>query len=147
MLSSLAEGAESLVARAALECGACLIVALPLPRAEYERTFTTAEALAEFRALLDLARNWFALEWAGDNTADNCRHDPARLDLQYAQAAAYTVWNSQILLALWNGIETEPASQTVRIVRYKSAWSLWPPAHLRSTLGFDILNWVLRQVS
>lgn len=50
LLSPLAEGADRLAARVALESGVRLIVPLPMPRELYERDFPTSRA--EFDRLL-----------------------------------------------------------------------------------------------
>ena len=52
LLSALAEGADRLVAREALDAGFSLVVPLPMPREEYEKDFVTPQSLAEFRSLL-----------------------------------------------------------------------------------------------
>ena len=53
VLSSLAEGADRLVARVAMEeLSAELIAVLPMPQNEYERDFQTEELKAEFRSFL-----------------------------------------------------------------------------------------------
>jgi hypothetical protein len=57
LLTPLAEGADRLAAEVALESKISLFVPLPMERKEYERDFTTAESLAEFRALLAVAES------------------------------------------------------------------------------------------
>ena len=47
LLSSLAEGADRLVARTALECGAQLYVVLPMQVVEYERDFASVAVAAK----------------------------------------------------------------------------------------------------
>ena len=56
LLSPLAEGADRLVAKAALLSGYRLEVAMPFAQAEYEQDFDP-EGVTEFRALLDQARD------------------------------------------------------------------------------------------
>ena len=55
LLSGLAEGADRLAAFCALEAGWQLGAVLPLPQADYETDFESAESLAEFRYLLSRA--------------------------------------------------------------------------------------------
>ena len=61
LLSALAEGADRLVAREALELGFSLVVPLPMAREEYEKDFATPESLAEFRSLLLRAESVFVV--------------------------------------------------------------------------------------
>ena len=52
LLSPLAEGADRLAARVALQLGGELLVPLPMPRQEYLRDFATLESRQEFERLL-----------------------------------------------------------------------------------------------
>lgn len=51
LLSSLAEGADRLAARVALECGAELCTVLPMPLDYYMRDFTSDHSIEEFQEL------------------------------------------------------------------------------------------------
>ena len=62
LLSSLAEGADRLGARVAFRLGIGVVAVLPLPREEYERDFTTAEARAELADLLGRTQDWFSVD-------------------------------------------------------------------------------------
>src|SRR5712671_4449995 len=55
LLSSLAEGADRLAARVALELGMWLVVPLPMPQADFEQTFRDDASIADFHALRDRA--------------------------------------------------------------------------------------------
>ncbi len=102
ILSSLAEGADRLLARIAMEeLSAELIAVLPMPAAEFERDFQTVESKAEFRALLKSAlsvRTAAAPEgdasWTVDGEPRNC---------QYARAGAIVADHTQVLFAIWDG--------------------------------------------
>jgi hypothetical protein len=63
LLTPLAEGADRLAARVALECNARLIVPLPMPRALYEADFQTPASLAEFDAILQRAKGGSNSPW------------------------------------------------------------------------------------
>ena len=52
LMSSLAEGADRLVARAALECGVDLYAVLPMSAEAYEHDFESEESRVEFRELM-----------------------------------------------------------------------------------------------
>ena len=101
ILSSLAEGADRLIARTAMqELSAGLIAVLPLPRAEFEQDFETRESKAEFRRLLEDAICVHTVP-TGDNGA--WREPGEARNRQYARAGAVIVDHAQILFAAWDG--------------------------------------------
>jgi hypothetical protein len=104
VLSPLAEGSDRLVARVALEIGARLIVPLPLPQDVYEQDFSNDESRAEFRRLLDLAESSFVLPLMPGNTLQGVAQYGDQRDRQYAQVGALVARQSQVFLALWDGI-------------------------------------------
>ena len=97
LLSSLAEGADRLGARVALRLGIGVVAVLPLPREEYERDFTTAQARAELADLLGRAQDWFSVDVPPGSSRSYA----------YARAAAYIAQRSQLVLALWDGAPAE----------------------------------------
>lgn len=109
LLSPLAEGADRLTARVALQCGAQLVVPLPMEQAEYEKDFQSPESLSEFRDLLAKAARVFTLP----TLANQSRED------SYAAVGAYIVRESQILVALWDGIEPGRIGGTAQVVKFK----------------------------
>ena len=132
LLSPLAEGADRLVARVALERGARLIVPMPLSQIEYTRDFVTAESRAEFEGLLAKAERSLELPLLPGNTQDNIQETERRAD-QYAFVGAYVVRHCQILIALWNGVHLKEGGGTGQIIefqregipdRYRAALSL-----------------------
>ncbi len=122
-LSSLAEGADRLFAREALELGYELVAVLPFARAEFERDFEGAEALApdalgEFRSLLDAAR-------AADRlTAFELDGEPSRRAEAYEAASEVVLNQSDILVAVWDGGEANGLGGTT--------------ATLERALGFNV---------
>ena len=56
LITPLAEGADRLVTDVALELGIELIVPLPMEQAEYEKDFSSNEAIETFRATLKQSR-------------------------------------------------------------------------------------------
>lgn len=113
VLSPLAEGADRLVARVALREGAALVVPLPLEQADYERDFESEDSLSEFRTLVGRADRCFVLPMVNADFADEAR------DAQYAAAGSYIARHSQILIALWDGVDTGLVGGTWQIVGYK----------------------------
>lgn len=107
LLSSLAEGADRLVALTALNCGAQLYVVLPMQAHLYEHDFTSSDSVAEFRRLMARSNGAGVVDAPG----------PER-ERRYAAAGAFVVSHSEILIALWDGNEDEMPGGTSQIVRF-----------------------------
>lgn len=96
LLSSLAAGADRIVAEVALEEGIPLTVILPMKSELYEEDFTPEE-VTEYRELLLRASNVFVAPEIED-------HKEGR-DFLYRQAGIYVATHSHVLIALWDGSE------------------------------------------
>ncbi len=118
LLSPLAEGADRLVVRVALDLGIHLIVPLPMPRTLYERDFQTPDSQTEFNDLIQRAENWFELPLVEGNTEGNIREYGKHRDLQYEAVGKFIVHHSQILIALWDGESSDLLGGTAQIVQY-----------------------------
>ncbi len=122
VLSSLAEGADRLVAEVAMEHGAKLIAPLPMPADEYRRDFEPGlrpDAAAEFDRLKGLAAAVPVMRFADDNTPENVREQSPRA-LQYREVGLFIVRHSHVLIALWNGDEENMAvGGTAEVVSFK----------------------------
>ncbi len=102
VLSSLAEGADRLVARVAMkELSAELIAVLPMPQKEYEQDFQTEESKAEFRALL--SRALFVKEAPVPQGDASWTVEGEPRNRQYARAGAIVADHAQVLFAIWDG--------------------------------------------
>src|ERR1700730_5219962 len=111
VLSSLAEGADRLIARVAMKLGATLIAPLPLEPDEYRRDFEPGlkpDAAAEFDRMKSQALAAPVMRFAEGNTRENVREE-ARRALQYREVGLFIVRHCHVLIALWNGDEHEPA--------------------------------------
>jgi hypothetical protein len=119
VITPLAEGADRLAARVALGVGAGLVAALPLPRAEYERDFPTT--VGEFSELWDDEGMVHRFELpALDVPARGSHTLPAEgKELQYALAGAYVARHSQVLIALWDGEDSDSVGGTAQVVGYR----------------------------
>jgi hypothetical protein len=135
LLSPLAEGSDRLVARVALEIGVRLVVPLPLPQHLYEEDFSTDESRAEFNRLLGAAASAFVLPLMPGNTADGIAHHGDQRNRQYAQVGALIARQSQVFLALWDGITAEGHGDKVGgtgdVVRFRLDGI--PPSYERSS--------------
>ena len=119
LLSPLAEGADRLTARVALECGARLCVVLPMPKAIYEADFAEPESVAEFNGLLRRAERWFELPLLPPNTPAKILPQGEPRNRQYAYVGAYIARHSQILIAFWDGLASDAEGGTAQIVHFK----------------------------
>ena len=118
LLSPLAEGADRLAARVALDMGIHLAVPLPMPKDEYEHDFTTPESKAEFGKLLGRAERSFDLSSGDVPEVTNLKTREGRNRL-YAQVGAYIARHSQILIALWDGVDSQKPGGTADVIRFK----------------------------
>lgn len=110
--TSLAEGADRLVARRVLERpDSDLVAVLPLPADDYARDFETTESRAEFHDLLGRARR---TEVVG---AD----DTGTRESAYERAGHAVVDASDVLFALWDGEPSRGRGGTAEIVSYALA--------------------------
>lgn len=122
VLSPLADGADRLVARIALELGARLIVALPFPREEYEKDFDTTSR-KEFGDLLHQAHRVVVvdpvLSATGDPFPSISPGDEQIRAIQYEAVGAWVACNCQILIALWDGNRSGKIGGTSTVVDFK----------------------------
>lgn len=135
LLTSLAEGADRLVARIALEFGVTLICPLPMQRDLYEADFETPESRKEFRELLDKAEQWFEMPLLAGSTTDQISRHGFLRDKQYAYAGAYLARHSQVIIALWDGSPIELVGGTTYIVGFKLKGI--PPPYIQKQGRFD----------
>ena len=116
-LSPLAEGADMLCAKIALDLGIKLVVPLPMSASEYRKDFS-GNVAAMFDCLLSMADE--VLTAAPEESAP--AHPPR--GFYYRQAGIYTVNHCSILLAVWNGVERDTPDgagtwETVKLARLR----------------------------
>lgn len=115
LLNGLAEGADWLIAEAALECGLELIAVLPMQQTDYELDFTTPETLGHFRLLLSKAAQIRIAP-----LSDALANSPNR-DTRYQALGLYLAQRAQRLYALWDGNDNNPlpggTADVVRLCR------------------------------
>jgi hypothetical protein len=132
LLSPLAEGADRLAARVALECHVQLVVPLPMAQHLYEQDFDSPDSLADFHGLLKQAQHSFVVPARANETEDP-RQISAR-DHRYEVMGKYLAHESQILLALWDGTSSDKIGGTAEIIKFQlqgvqrqSDYDLQPP--------------------
>ena len=118
VMSALAEGADRLVAEEALELGMPLTVVLPMPRAMYERDFADSESRQQFDRLCKAAVDLFELPLSPGNTETNIAEQGPGRARQYASAGVFLCAHCHVLLALWDGKESDQLGGTSQVVRF-----------------------------
>ncbi len=112
LISSLAEGADRIAARAALAAGFALDVVLPCPSSIYVGTFADDASRGEFEALMASARARLVLPLAGK--PEKAIAD--RLPRSYESAGLTMLAQSDILVAVWDGKPADGRGGTGEIV-------------------------------
>lgn len=114
LLTPLAEGADRLAAEVARAFEIDLLVPLPMEQAEYERDFATADSLAEFRALLAMAKSQWEIPMAKAGTDARTR--------QYAEVGELIARDSHVLILLWDGEENRKVGGTSWVRKRREHW-------------------------
>ncbi|MEI7871617.1 MAG: hypothetical protein WCK95_05835 [Alphaproteobacteria bacterium] len=111
LLTGLAEGADRLVARLAVErFGAELVAVLPRAADDYRQDFATADSKAEFDRLLGSARLVVSPPAGAGHSVPTDG---------YLWAGNFTALHSHLLIALWDGDEARGDGGTAEIVQAK----------------------------
>jgi hypothetical protein len=139
LLSSLAEGADQLVAGVALAMGIRLHVPLPMPKDQYLTDFSTEQTRLEFERLLGQAEEVFDVSAGGGGGESR--------DQLYYHAGEFVAQHGQILIALWDGTSSGKTGGTSDIVSWRlkvlpleTASHLQPPDSVRSGPIYQIVT-------
>lgn len=122
VITSLAAGADQLVASELLRTGGRLHVIVP--SRDYERTFAAEDDLAAFRSLLGTAHAVTRLDYA----------EPS--EEAFVAAGKSVVDNCEMLIAVWDGKPARGLGGTADVVRYardtgKAVSIVWPDGIVR----------------
>ena len=117
-MSSLAEGADRLVAEEAVGLRMPLTVILPMPRQIYLEDFQTESSRLQFEQLCSAAVDVFELPITPGNTPASISDDPKNRARQYAQVGVFLCAHCHILLALWDGKESPQLGGTSQVVHF-----------------------------
>ena len=120
LLSPLAEGADRVAAEVALASGIKLTVPMPMAQADYERDFTLAESLSEFRRLLATANSQWELSEDQPNQASLSESD--RRTQRYAAVGDFIARTSHVLILLWDGHDNEKVGGTAWVKKRREHW-------------------------
>jgi hypothetical protein len=118
VMTSLAEGADQLVAEEAVRLGVPLIVPLPMSRELYVKDFKSVSVREKFDYLSSRAAETYELPLVPGNTIESISELGNARDLQYAQLGVFLCAHCHILLALWDGKENEELGGTGQVVRF-----------------------------
>ncbi len=122
ILSGMAKGADQLVAEEALEMGLPVVAVLPFPVDEYRKDF--ADGGVALDALLARCEV-ITLPVLNDYDPAEGAHNRA---IHYAQLGVFLSNHCQVLLALWDGKDSEHVGGTASVITY----------HLTAVMrGFD----------
>lgn len=89
VMSSLAEGADQLVAEEAVQLGIPLIVPLPMPRELYVKDFDSLQVRETFDFLSSRATETYELPVTPGNTLESISEYGGARDQQYAQVGVF----------------------------------------------------------
>ncbi|MEM1433724.1 MAG: hypothetical protein AAGG11_06705 [Pseudomonadota bacterium] len=116
LMTALADGADRLAARVAHGLDIPVTILLPMPEALYRSQF--AEPPDElFEELLDNSEVICLPDPAATGFAV-AGVDPSAMETRYAQLGVYLAAHSHILLAIWDGKDSQAAGGTSSVVRF-----------------------------
>lgn len=120
VLSSLAEGADCLVAEVALEpdLDIRLIAVLPWPSDSCPREACRPDDRMNFKHLVDAAAQTVAMPLVEGVTRELLDTSEDARQRQYEQVGRFVARHSQILIALWDGVESKD-SGTARVIGWQ----------------------------
>ncbi|HJN95384.1 MAG TPA: hypothetical protein QGF41_06730 [Gammaproteobacteria bacterium] len=118
ILSPLAEGADMLVAEVALELDLDLVVPLPKPKQDYLDDFKSKQGREHFEQLLSRATDVFELADNFPAKSDDIGQDEWEAAFPYAQLGAFLCAHCHILLAIWDGNESDKMGGTAQVVKF-----------------------------
>jgi len=157
LVTALAEGADRLAAEVALSLHfkVHLVVPVPMPIELYELDFDSFTLLEtplgtvavnrssreEFHALLDRAETRFELELADGNTYETIADPGPERDRQYELVGKFIARQSQILIALWDGVDSNRVGGTASVVHFQTEGVPGPePFAFEAPEGFPVYH-------
>jgi hypothetical protein len=140
LLSSLAAGSDQLVAQVALDLGIRVIAPLPMSPELYRADFPEQQNRDTFDRQLERVEP-LMLPIRSDSDPGAVAKPGRERDLQYAQAGIFISSHCHILLALWDGRESELLGGTAQVVAFHLHGHMPGPIDRRraalGTLGLD----------
>lgn len=118
VMSSLAEGADQLVAEVATDLAIDLVVPLPMPKELYLQDFKTSDSRTRFESLYLQAKETFELPIVDQVSVERISSPCPERDQQYAQLGIFVCAHCHILLALWDGKPSSHLGGTGQVVKF-----------------------------
>ncbi len=118
LLSSLAEGADQLVAEVAVDLDIELVVPLPMDEFDYMEDFSSERHIESYESLKSRASDTYVLQNPSDQSVgpENTTWSPR--ERAYAQLGIFLAAHCHILLAIWDGKESDRPGGTGHVVRF-----------------------------
>ncbi len=137
LMSPLAEGADRLVARIAMEkFGMALHVPLPLPFELYQTDFTSTHSVEEFKVLVGKSEIYYELPMRFGNQMELASRlggvANEQRNKQYAMVGAYIVEHCDAMLAIWDGEKAHGTGGTGQVVEWRKGGAADPEYVIRS---------------
>lgn len=117
LLSAMAEGGDQLVTEEALACGAQVMAVLPLPLALYQQDFGDDASRQQLTQLCEQS-DVVQMPLLPRNSESGIAVPGEQRDAQYAEAGVFIASHCHILLAIWDGRDSDLYGGTAQIVRY-----------------------------
>lgn len=121
VVSPLAEGADQLVARVAIDEGWGLIALLPLPLPIYREDFVTPDARQRFDDLLSRAAESLVMPPTAGGAWDTLPRGDLDRPSHYAAAGSWLARHVDLLIAVWDGNAIGKTGGTADVVAMRLA--------------------------
>ena len=118
VMSPLAEGADMLVAEVAKELGLDLVVPLPKPREAYLRDFSCDTARQKFDEYCGSASQVIELAYTIPPVPEGFDPQAWQDAYPYALLGTFLCAHCHILLAIWDGLESDKLGGTAQVVKF-----------------------------
>jgi len=119
LLTSLAEGADRLVAEVAVELQIDIVVPLPMPLAEYKRDFLSTTSKREFSDLMSKSKGHFVVTQRPNAIGTTNYRSKEQRVASYARAGEFIAKHCMVLIALWDGVMSNSSSGTSQAVKIR----------------------------
>jgi hypothetical protein len=118
LLSPLAEGADQLVAEVAVDLDIELVVPLPMDESDYMKDFSSRRHIENYEWLKSRASDAYVLEISLDQSNGTGLSGWSPQERAYAQLGVFLAAHCHILLAIWDGKESDNPGGTGHVVRF-----------------------------
>jgi len=118
LLSPLAEGADQLVAEIAVDLNIELVVPLPMDEPEYLEDFSADSHIESYQSLKSRATDIYVLKSPPDQQIGAENSDWSPRERCYARLGIFLAAHCHVLLALWDGKESDIPGGTGHVVRF-----------------------------